>query len=394
MPNCFVMKRSFLSLLALAVLGMACVRSNARAAAEAAEPAADAAPAIVAEPVPEEVTDGGERFGDVVFDKVVHNFGDILTTDGPQTCTFTVTNEGENPIAIYEVVSSCGCTNVTWTKSPIRQGQTGTITATYDNKDGAYPFDKTLTVYVSGIKKPVILHLRGVVREKAVPLAEAYPLRAIGGRLGLRSLEMRVGNLLQGQTRTDEMLVANLSDTPLDVSFENVSEGLFLTVSPNPVPPRQTASVRASVVSSRDRWGKHWYGADIVGGGAIRVFGYTMEDFSSWSDLEKAEAAFPEPDETTFDFGVVSAGTVVEHDYIIRNTGKSPLVAYAVDPDKGNVTCTGLEKPVPAGAEARLHVRYDTKGQPAGENLLIITLTTNAPKRPLLNLFFAGAIHP
>ena len=392
MPNCFVMRRIFLPLLALAIIGAACARSNARAAAEAAEPAADAAPVIVADSVSEEVSDGGERFGDVVFDKVVHNFGDILTTDGPQTCTFTLTNEGEKPIAIYEVVSSCGCTDVSWTKSPIRQGQSGTITATYDNKDGAFPFDKTLTVYVSGIKKPVILHLRGVVREKAVPLAEAYPIRAVGGRLGLRNTEMRVGNLLQGQTRTDEMLVANLSDTPLEVSFENVSEGLFLTVSPNPIPPHSTASLRAGVVSSRDRWGKHWYEAGIVGGGEIRVFGYTMEDFSAWSDLEKAEAAFPEPDETTIDFGVVAAGTVVEHEYIIRNTGKRPLVIYAVDPDHAGAVCTGLEMPVPAGGEARLHVRYDTTGEPAGENLLIITLTTNAPKRPIVNLFFAGAI--
>ena len=392
MPNYFVMKRSFLSLLALAVIGVACARSNARAAAEAAESAADAAPAIVAEPIPAEAMDDGERFGDVVFDKVVHNFGDILTTDGPQTCTFTVTNEGEKPIAIYEVVSSCGCTNVTWTRNPIRQGQSGTITATFDNKDGAFPFDKTLTVYVSGIKKPVVLHLRGVVREKPMPLADAYPLRAIGGRLGLRDTEMRVGNLLQGQTRTDEMLVANLSDTPLEVSFENVSEGLFLSVSPNPIPPRQTATLRAGVVSSRDRWGKHWYEAGFVGGGSVRVFGYTMEDFSAWSDREKAEAAFPEPDETTFDFGVVAAGTVLEQDYIIRNTGKSPLVMYAVDADKSGAVCTGLEKPIPVGGEARLHVRYDTKGQPAGENLLIITLTTNAPRRPLVNLFFAGAV--
>ena len=386
------MRRVELSLLVLAALSVACARSNARAAAETAEPTAEAAPANLAETLPAEAPDGGERFGDVVFDKVVHNFGDILTTDGPQTCTFTVTNEGEKPIAIYEVVSSCGCTNVTWTKSPIRQGQSGTITATFDNKDGAFPFDKTLTVYVSGIKKPVVLHLRGVVREKAVPLAEAYPLRAIGGRLGLRSLEMRVGNLMQGQTRADEMLVANLSDTPLDISFEHVSEGLFLTVSPNPVPPHQTASMHASVVSSRERWGKHWYEADIAGGGKIRVFGYTMEDFSSWSDLEKAEAAFPEPDETTIDFGLVAAGTVVEHDYIIRNTGKRPLVLYAVDADHPGAKCTGLENPIPAGAEARLHVRYDTKGEPAGENLLIVTLTTNSPRRPLVNLFFAGAI--
>lgn len=392
MPKRIVMTRTLLPLLALAALSVACTRSNARAAAEAAEPAASDATATVAEPAPAETADGGERFGDVVFDKVVHNFGDILTTDGPQTCSFTVTNQGEKPIAIYEVVSSCGCTDVSWTKAPIRQGQSGTITATFDNKDGAFPFDKTLTVYVSGIKKPVILHLRGVVREKAVPLAEAYPIRAAGGRLGLRDTEMHVGNILQGQTRSDEMLVANLSDTPLEVSFGTVSEGLFLSVSPSPIPPHRTATLRASVVSSRERWGKQWYEADIAGGGKIRVFGYTMEDFSSWSDLDKAEAAFPDVDESTVDFGVVAAGTVVEHDYIIRNTGKRELVLHAVDADKSGARCSGIDRPVPAGGEARLHVRYDTAGEPSGENLLVVTLTTNAPRRPLLNLFFAGAV--
>ena len=265
------------------------------------------------------------------------------------------------------------------------------ITATYDNTDGAFPFDKTLTVYVSGISKPVILHLRGVVREKSVPLAEAYPVRAAGGALGLRDTELRVGNLLQGQTRSDEMPLANLSDSPLDLSFENVSEGLFLTVTPSPVPPKQKAVLRATVVTSPDRWGMHWYEADIAGGGHLRVFAYTMADFSDWSERQVAEAAFPQPDRETAGFDVVPDGTVVSKDFVIRNTGKSPLVFYAVDPDHAGVRCSALPA-IPAGGQATLHVDYDTAGEPSGENLVLITLTTNAPKRPLFHLFLAGAI--
>ena len=387
MPELTLMIQNMLTFFASALVMAACTSSNARPAQEAA---------AASEPVNVTVPAAGpaaeERFGDVVFDKTVHNFGDILVSDGPQTCTFTLTNEGEKPIAIYEVVSSCGCTNVDWTRSPIRRGESGTITATYDNADGAFPFDKTLTVYVSGIKKPVLLHLRGVVREKAVPLAQAFPLRAAGGALGLRTTEMKVGNLLQGQTRSDEMEVANLTDTPLEVSFEAVSEGLFLRVSPNPVPPKGKALLHASVASSRERWGKQWYEAAIRGGGKIRVFGYTMEDFSVWSEADLESAAYPEPDGATADFNLVKAGTRVSHDYIIRNTGKSPLVVYAVDADRPGARCSGLERPVPAGGEAILHVDYDTTGESAGENLLIVTLTTNAPKRPIVNLFLAGAI--
>ena len=222
MPELTRMIQNMLTFFASALVMAACTSPNARPAQEAV-----AASEPVNVTVPAAAPAVEERFGDVVFDKTVHNFGDILVSDGPQTCTFTLTNEGEKPIAIYEVVSSCGCTNVDWTRSPIRQGESGTITATYDNADGAFPFDKTLTVYVSGIKKPVLLHLKGVVREKAVPLAQAFPVRAAGGTLGLRTTEMKVGNLLQGQTRSDVMEVANLTDTPLEVSFEAVSEGLF-----------------------------------------------------------------------------------------------------------------------------------------------------------------------
>ena len=66
---------------------------------------------------PDDATEDGAQIGEVVeFDKTVHDFGDISVNDGPQTCTFTVKNVGKEPIAIYEVVTSCGCTDASWTR--------------------------------------------------------------------------------------------------------------------------------------------------------------------------------------------------------------------------------------------------------------------------------------
>ena len=104
--------------------------------------------------------------GQPQFDKTVHDFGTIGLKDGPQTCTFTVTNVGDDDLMIYAVVSSCGCTNVDWTHTAIKPGEKGTITATYSNEDGPYPFDKTITAYMSSSEKPVVLHLRGTVTNK------------------------------------------------------------------------------------------------------------------------------------------------------------------------------------------------------------------------------------
>ena len=109
------------------------------------------------------------------IDKTVHNFGDIMLDSGPVSCTFTLKNTGSKPAVIYNVTTTCGCTDVEWTREPIRPGGSGKIAVTYSNDEGPYPFDKSLTVYLSDVKKPVLLKLRGVCMEKQKPLTELYP---------------------------------------------------------------------------------------------------------------------------------------------------------------------------------------------------------------------------
>ncbi len=99
------------------------------------------------------------------FDKTVHDFGQVSQSAGPLTCTFTLTNSSDEPLNIFAVVSSCGCTEVSWTRETIQPGGTGTVSATYSNDEGPTYFDKTLSVYTSAQKKAMILHLKGVVKK-------------------------------------------------------------------------------------------------------------------------------------------------------------------------------------------------------------------------------------
>ena len=95
------------------------------------------------------------------FDRTVHDFGKINTKDGAVSCTFEVTNIGKETLNIFAVITTCGCTSVKWTRTDIAPGAKGTIEVTYSNDEGPYPFDKALTVYLSGLDKPVILHIKG-----------------------------------------------------------------------------------------------------------------------------------------------------------------------------------------------------------------------------------------
>ena len=101
-------------------------------------------------------------FGGVVrFDRTVHDFGKVDTRDGAVNCSFNVTNISEAPLTIFAVTTTCGCTSAAWTRSDIAPGADGRIDVTFTNDEGPYPFDKTLTVYLSGYEKPIILHVKG-----------------------------------------------------------------------------------------------------------------------------------------------------------------------------------------------------------------------------------------
>ena len=175
------------------------------------------------------------RIGSLEADRQVRDFGDVLQSDGPLSCTFTLKNTGTSPAVILQVITSCGCTKAEWTRSPIAPGASGTIRATYANDEGPYPFDKTLTVYVSDARRPGILHMRGVVLPKRQSLAERYPVRF--GPLGLKKNVLSGGNLEQGQSRSDGFYVANLGQTPLRVAFRDVSPGLTLRCEPETLAP-------------------------------------------------------------------------------------------------------------------------------------------------------------
>ena len=204
----------------------------------------------------EKITDGVE------IDKFVHNFGDILFDSGPVSCTFTLKNTGNKPVVIYSVTTTCGCTNVEWTQEPIRPGKTGTVSVTYSNDEGPYPFDKSLTMYISDLKKPVILKLRGVSLDKIRPLEELYPVNY--GSLGIKENINKGGNMDQNGTKSESIMVANLSNSPLKLTFADVSPFLSLSVSPNPIPARGTAEVTYTVTADRSLWGKNYYWATPV----------------------------------------------------------------------------------------------------------------------------------
>ena len=331
----------------------------------------------------------------ISWDKTVHNFGDVSVADGPLSCTFTLTNNGQEPISIFEVVSSCGCTDVKWTKGSIQPGKTGTISATYKNEDGPMPFDKTLTAYISGIKKPVILRLRGVVHEKKKSLEELYGTQKLD-KLGLKSRSISAGTLRQGLSVSETATVANLGKKPLKVSFTDVSDALTVGIDPNPIPAGETATLACTVQAMPGVYGRQVYKAYPVINGKksaapIEITAWTQENFALWTEEQSKNAALPYFDQSTFNFGTVKAGEKINVDFRCNNRGKSTFHVFQADAEDPALEVVQMQD-IAAQKKGDIKFTLDTSNRKKGETVIMISLTTNSPLRPLINLFVAGVI--
>lgn len=95
------------------------------------------------------------------FTEITHDYGAILqNSDG--TCEFKFTNEGQSPLVLSNVRSSCGCTVPEWPRDPINKGENGIIEVKYNTRIVGN-FNKSIMVYSNGSKDPVILRIKGSV---------------------------------------------------------------------------------------------------------------------------------------------------------------------------------------------------------------------------------------
>lgn len=335
-----------------------------------------------------------EKFGGIVeFDSTTHNFGDVMVSDGPLKCTFTLKNISSKPIAIYSVNSSCGCTDVDWTRQPIKPGETGVIKATYTNDEGPYPFDKSLAVYVSDYKKPITLRFIGVAHQKKQTFSDIYSVKM--GPLGVKNATVAAGSLDQGRQKSGVFTIANLSGKAVKLTFGKISEGLSFASESASVPSKGTADLKWTITADRNRWGLNSYTAEIIADGKkvgkITITASTKENFDSVTKEDKTNGPKPMFTSSTFTFSKIKAGTPVDIKFNLNNAGKSTLKVYKVDSDSQNLSCEPI-KDLAAGGKSVVKMHLDTTGMPSGEALIIVTLTTNSPLRPVVNLFVTGEI--
>lgn len=106
------------------------------------------------------------------------------------------------------------------------------------------------------------------------------------------------------------------------------------------------------------------------------------------ADGASPETVVPAPD---FNFGEVLEGEIVTHEYVIENKGTAPLKILEVRTSCGCTTARKPESVVP-GTQEQIVVQGNTRGYGGRDFNKTITVTTDDPKQPRIQLHLSGKV--
>ena len=104
-------------------------------------------------------TASNEKYTTVSIDSTVMDFGCFPMSE-KQERSFVLTNTGNNLLVIQDIVTSCGCTKVEYSKEPVRPGGTLKVKVIYEAEQAEH-FNKTAMVFCNSKSSPIRLVVKG-----------------------------------------------------------------------------------------------------------------------------------------------------------------------------------------------------------------------------------------
>ena len=322
------------------------------------------------------------------FDKMTHEFGVVLWKH-PATATFQIKNDGDKPLVISNVTTSCGCTVADWTKEPIAPGATGVVTSTFDAKTLGH-FYKDIGVYCNASARPIYLMLRGEVSAdpKNYTLTHPYEIGAI--RLNKAAIEFDDTN--KGDKPTMEILVANTTSDVYTPVLMHLPPYLEAVAVPERIGKKATGKIKVTLDTDKlPKFGlttatvylSRFPGDKVSEENAIPVSAVLLPDFSNMSQQQRLNPPAVQLSATEFTVPPLAENAKKKLTVVVKNVGKSDLDItdlQVFNPALGVQLKKRVLKP---GAQTKMKItvygKYLKKVKSA-PRVLMITNDPNCPK--------------
>ncbi|MGC9330653.1 MAG: DUF1573 domain-containing protein [Bacteroidales bacterium] len=341
----------------------------------------------------------------ISWDKTTHNFGTFKEEAGKQTAKFTFKNTGGENLIITNVRSSCGCTAPDWTKEPVKPGESGYVTATYNPSNRPGKFNKSITVTINGTPKTSVLRITGNVTPREKTIEDFYP--KVFGELRLETSHIAFVKIKNTETKTESIGIVNMSDKPVTVDFANVPDHIEIKAEPKTLQGKKEGEKhgeKGKIIVTYNAKAKNDYGFIIdrvylkLNGekdynNRLSISATIEEDFSHLTKEELANAPKIEFENTEHDFGEIKQDSKVSTKFTFKNTGKSDLIIRKVKASCG-CTATQPEKSIiKPGESSFIEVTFNPSGR-SGKQKKTITIIANDPEQSTTRLRIEGTVNP
>ena len=322
------------------------------------------------------------------FDKKIHEFGVVLWKH-PATATFTIKNDGDKPLVISNVTTSCGCTVADWTKTPIAPGATGTVSSTFDAKALGH-FYKDIGVYCNAADRPIYLMIQGEVSADPKNYTLTHPFEIGAIRLNKDAIEFDDAN--KGDKPTMEILVANTTGevyTPVLMHLPPYMEAVAV---PERIGKKGTGKIKITLDTDKlPKFGlttatvylSRFPGDKVGEENAIPVSAVLLPDFSHISQQQRLNPPAVELSTEELTLPPLAENEKKSQKIVVKNVGKSDLEITDLQVFNSALGVQLKKRVLKPGASTKMKItaygKYlkKVKGTP---RVLMITNDPNCPK--------------
>ncbi len=328
-----------------------------------------------------------QQKGKFDFAEETFDFGSIKEDNGSVEHKFLFTNVGDAPLVIQNVQASCGCTTPAWSREPIPPGEKGFVTAKFDPRNRPGSFRKSLTITSNADQSSKVIYITGMVEQKPRTPADLYTHKV--GNLRMKYQSLNMGNITTEKPLSRSFDLYN--DSQSAIAFQDkFDKPDHITIQLEPMvlgPQTQGKIIITYNPKAKNDLGfvsdpiKIFTDEATESEKPMRVVASIEEYFPPMTLEQLAQAPKLTFSSMVHDFGDIKKSAVVNADFVLTNSGKSPLNIRFIKPNCG-CTVVNLDKmDIAPGESVTMKVEYDATGR-RGTDQKSIVIFSNDPSAP------------
>lgn len=335
----------------------------------------------------------------VEFEDPIMEVGTIKEAGGPIEIDFYFTNKGPGKYFINKVEPACECTGADWPRDSIAVGQRAKITVTYDPMNRPGPFEKGAAVHGNSAPPIMMVAFQGTAEPREKTIADLYPIP--DGKILYKNNLAAFGQVYEDTQDTIFIYAYNNGTNDLKIEkVEGCPDFIRFEMESLVIEPKTEFTIR--LIFDGPKYGDlgeyfnqiYIHTNDVTGTGrrkALHIQAHVKQRFPEMSKKQKKRAPKAVFDSFDQSFGKLLSKDSATLIYKLTNAGKDPLIVKKLHPACG---CTGTvigKNVIKGGETTEIKAVFYPKGL-TGYLRKFITVITNDPEMPEINLYLSGTV--